>query len=978
MGGTQFAVGGQFEGIPPDNGYYINGVNATENYQGGISYAPSPDAISEAHIAIADFSAATGHDISTFNVSTRAGTNQFHGQAYNYIENDILNARSPYDEAVGLFSKPTLRRNQFGGGVGGPVFIPKLFNRLKDRAFFFVNFEQWEERDGLPNTTALVPSPAERSGDFGELCTSGFDPNGLCGDPTGQIYNPNSTTYDSQGNSHRTPFPNNKIPANLIDPKSSSIADLYPLPNTQNLNGFNYVTSATHAASPYRFDSRFDYRISDKNNVFVTLSKSHGTDTNSGGVFPQYISDLDDCAYLITVNDAHIFTPHLTNEFIFGIGDGALVTASPAELSFLNSANNPFNQIFSNTGAGLNQGVLAINLYGYENADPGFFEIFRAENQSFQISDNVAWVRGIHNFTFGMNYFRKVEQDWDFNRFVSFGCPFDYIQFSCPKQDFTQAGTADGSVGGDAFADLLLGLPRNIHQRYDITGSSATAPELNVRFPYWGFYANDRMQFGPKLTVSLGLRYDLIIPIYAPNSLCCALVNQSVSGWELQIPGIAHGVPQHFLSPRKTNFAPRVSVAYQITPRLVFRAGYGLFYDEGGGQISGSVGNALNGVPGYFVGDDLNNARSGVPDDTPYLRLSNIFQAAPTVPPGTYPVSLGPGTGLLSEGGFSTVYTFDNESNTIPHYHRYLADFQYALSNDSVLTLEYVGAQGRNGLYFAGENLPPYQTGWVSEDAFNASRPNNTGNFGTVYALHPGLETFYNAAVVKFEKRLSHGISIASNYAFSKAVANRQSVAGGDQFWNYNLNLSEGEASLSHRHRFLFSAIYQPVYGQSWNRITQVLLTGWEISTITTLESGNTYPALNYTGSSAFNYNGPDLMSINPGANPNLDHFDKTFSEQFNTAAFFAPANNVIGDAAPGIIRGPGQIDSDISIAKTFSLTERFKLDFRSEFLNTFNHPQWTSISTSYPADPNTGVAFGEVEGSREGRIIQLSAKLHF
>lgn len=155
-GGTQFAVGGQFEGVPPDNGYYYNGVNATENYQGGISYAPSPDALSEARIAVSDFSAATGHDISNFEISTRSGTTQFHGQAYDYLENDILNAGNPYDEAVGLSAKPTLRRNQFGGGLGGPVIIPKLYNKLKDRAFFFGNWEQWEERDGLPNTTALL------------------------------------------------------------------------------------------------------------------------------------------------------------------------------------------------------------------------------------------------------------------------------------------------------------------------------------------------------------------------------------------------------------------------------------------------------------------------------------------------------------------------------------------------------------------------------------------------------------------------------------------------------------------------------------------------------------------------------------------------------------------------------------------------------------------------------------------------------
>ncbi len=977
-GGTQFAVGGQFEGVPPDNGYYINGINATENYQGGISYAPSPDAIEEARIAVSDFSAATGHDISAFNVSTRAGGNQFHGQAYDYFENDILNARNPYDEAVGLFAKPTLRRNQFGGGLGGPVMIPKLYEKLKDRAFFFGNWEQWEERDGLPNTTALLPSAAERSGNFGELCTAGFNAGGICADPTQQIYNPYSTTYDSSGNSRRTAFPFNQIPANLIDPKAASIANLYPLPNTVNANGFNYVTAANHAASTYRFDSRYDYRISDKNSVFVTFSKSHGTDNNSGGVFPQYIGDVDDRSYLVTLNDAHIFTPTLTNEFIFGIGRAALVTASPSELSFLNRSQNPFNQIFANTGNGLNQGVLAINLFGYSNANPGFFEVFQAANTSFQVSDNVSWVHGVHNFTFGVNYFNKGEQDWDFNRYVSFGCQLNYIQGTCPKQDFTQAGSADGSVGGDAFADLMLGLPRSIHQRYNITGGSPTAPALDVRFPYWGFYANDRMQLGKKLTISLGLRYDLIIPIYAPNKLCCALVNESVPGWELQIPGIAAGVPQHFLSARKTNFAPRISVAYQITPRLIFRAGYGLFYDEGGGQISGSVGNALNGVPGYFVGQDLTNASFGALDDTPVLHLSNIFPAAPAVPPGTYPVSLGPGTGLLSQGGFPDVYTFNSKSNTIPYYHRYLADFQYQLSKDSVLTLEYVGAQGRDGLYFAGENLPPYQLDWASGDAFNAARPNSTGNFGTVYVLQPGLETFYNAAVLKFEKRLSQGFSIISNYAFSKTIANRQSVPGGDNVWNYNLNGSEGLATLDHTHRFMLSAIWQPVYGQNWYSLARTIFTGWQIATITTLESGNRYSALNYSGTSANNFNGPDLMSINPGADPNLGHFDKTFTEQFNTGAFYAPANGVIGNAAPGIIQGPGQINSDISLAKTFSLTERFKLDFRSDFLNIFNHPQWTSISVSYPADPNTGIPFGQAESGREGRILQVSAKLHF
>lgn len=980
MGGTQYAVGGQFEGTPGDNGYYVNGVNATENYQGGISYAPSIDAIQEARLAVSDFSAATGHDISTFSISTRAGTNQFHGQAFDYLENDLLNARVPFQEDVGLFAKPTLRRNQFGGGLGGPVVIPKLYHKLKDRAFFFVNWEQWEERDGLPNTTAFVPSDAERAGNFGELCTAGFDTNGMCTDPTQQLYNPTTTTYDHSGNSTRSIFPFNKI--GPVDPGAAAILGLYPHENSPGsvANGFNYVTSATHGASVYRLDSRYDYRISDKNSLFVAFSRSRGTDNNTGGVFPQYVGNVDDRSYVITINDAHTFTPNIANELIVGFSHAALVTVSPSELAFVNSSANPFNSIFSNTGNGTNKGSLALYMYG-QYADPGFFEIFQAANLSRQVSDNLSWVHGKHYMTFGMNYFNKGEQDWDFNRFASFGCQLNYITFTCPKDEFTQAGSAQGSGGGDAFADLMLGLPRLIHQRYDVTSGGPLAPQLDLRFPYWGFYANDRMQLSEKLTLSVGLRYDLIIPIFAPNNLCCALVNENVPGWELQVPGIAPGVPQHFLSPVKDYFAPRVSVAYRIKPRLVFRVGYGLFYDEGGGQISSAVGNALNGIPGYFVGEDVTNATLGAPNDTPALHLSNIFPAAPAVAPGTYPVNLGKGTGLLSNSGFGDVYTFNKESNTVPHYHRYLADLQYEVSKDSVLTLEFVGAQGRNGMYFAGSNLPPYQVNWPDGafgDAFNAARPNNTGNFGTVWNLAPGLKTFYNAGVVKFEKRFSNGFSILSNYSFSKTVATRASVGGGDAVWAYNLNGSEGLATSDHPQRFVFSAVWQPVYGRTWNPVARTLLAGWQISTVTTMESGDRYAALNYSGTSANNANGPDLMSINPGANPNVGHGSKTFYEQFNTNAFYAPANGVIGGAAPGIIQGPGQINSDISAAKTFNLTERFKLDFRSDFLNALNHPQWTGISNYYPADPNTGVPFGQVEGSREGRIIQVSAKVHF
>src|SRR5579859_4571460 len=966
-GGVLFSSGGEVNG-QSDNGYYINGINATANYGASPTFAPSTEAIQGAKIQVSDFNAANGHDISALTVSTKAGTSAFHGEAFEFLENDIFDARNPYDKALGLLNKQSLRRNQFGGNLGGPIVIPHLFEALRHRAFFFANYERQEERDGLPNTSALVPSLAERTGDFSEL---------LAGPNPTQLYNPYTTTYDASGLSHRLPVPGNRMDlatkpdgSPLVDPASTAISALFPTPNVPNTAGFNYVTSAKHDASSYRFDSRFDVTVSQKNNLFFTIDWSNGTDSNLGGVFPLYTPNLYDYGKLFTVNDAHIFTPNLTNEFIFGIGDSQYVTVPPSQLAQLNSSANPFNQIFQNTGQGPTQGVLALDIYGYTS--PGFNEIFSNEATSLQFSDNVTWNHGHNSWTFGMNYFKKGERDFDYVRSVSFGGPFNVSDYSQPKQAFSEAGTADNSAGGDGYADVVLGLPRIIHQRFDITTGGPSAPLLNVFFPYWGAYVNDKLQLTQKLTVSAGVRYDVNVPIYAANDLCCALVDKSVPGWQLKIPGLAPGVPQHFLSANKHYFAPRLSIAYQVSPKLVTRAGYGLFYNGGASQIGGAVQQALTGIPGYFTGDELTNARFGVPEDTPYLHVSQIFQPAPSVPAGTFPISTGPGSGTFSVGTFQNAYTFDQNSAVVPYIHRFEADVQQELGANSVLKIQYLGAQGRKGFYPYAENLAPYQAGWASQDAFNAARPNNYGTFGTIYVNHPGLNSFYHAGVVEYERHMSKGLQIVSHYTFSKTVSDRQG-------WDYHPGLGRGESPTSHRHRFLLSGIYQPVYGTSWPKAIKTVATGWEISSIANFESGNTYTPYNGTGSSAFDYDGPDLLTT--VRNPNIGHFDKSFSRQFDTTAFTVPGNYVKGQSSTGEIRGPGQLNVDASLAKNFKLQDRFDTNFRADFFNAFNHTQWSSVCSTDPFcfdSSGNQVPFGQALSGKEGRIMQLGVKLSF
>jgi Carboxypeptidase regulatory-like domain len=493
-GGVQYAAGGVSEGSR-DNGYYVNGVNVNENYQSSISFQPSAEAISEVKIGVADFSAEYGRDLTNFNASTKSGSSSFHGQIYDYIENDIFNALNPFDKAQAAQSagstieKNALRRNQYGAGLGGPVYIPKVLD-LRKKAFFFVNYERFPQIVHFPNGFDHVPSDAFRAGDFSELCQTGFSA-GICNDQdpdtgnvTDQIYNPYTTSAADPvtGLYSRQPVLNNRVDlatkpdgSPLLDPLAAGIFGLYPHANVTAAPGStnNYEFTSVQGFTSYHFDSRFDFAISSKDNVYVTFSKYHGTNDNSGGVFPQFISNIDDKAYLITVNEAHMFSPRLTNEFIFATGTGALITVDPNELSFLNSDANSLNGIFGNSGVSSNRGILAINMFGY--GTPGFNEVFRAANESLQFSDNVNWVRGRHTLTMGFNYIRKSEKDFDNVRFINIGCG------AGPYCDggrvlYSSSGTDLGSLGGDAAADLAMGLTTDIHQRFDYTNSPLSRP----------------------------------------------------------------------------------------------------------------------------------------------------------------------------------------------------------------------------------------------------------------------------------------------------------------------------------------------------------------------------------------------------------------------------------------------------------------------------------------------------------------------
>ena len=494
--------------------------------------------------------------------------------------------------------------------------------------------------------------------------------------------------------------------------------------------------------------------------------------------------------------------------------------------------------------------------------------------------------------------------------------------------------------------------------------------------PYWGLYAEDNWKLTPNVTLNLGLRYDLSIPTFSEISYGYATMDYSYPGWQIAQPGRASGYPLHYTPADKNNFAPRVSLAYRLKSDFVLRTSYGIFYDAGM-NLTGSLmlDNGMDTVPSLY-GDNYTNARYNVPDDVPYFHFSDIFPAPVSADLNRFPVSTGTGTGYYD---FPKYFRYtDKQSGTTPYYQRYLFDIQKGLGSDTALSITYLGGRGTKLPYYEDRNAPPYKTGWPSTAAFNAARPNANGRFADVKVLRHGFNSFYNAATIKIERRLSHGWQLLAHYTFSKTVSDFSGMRtnpgqdGNGTEWAWNRSLGRGEASFSHPHRFIMATTYLTPWGSSFSRAPKALLWGWKLNVITTFESGDSGSVVN-TASNARDWE-PQVPNVS--GNPNLASGKRTFYRFFDTSVFSAPPMDVKGNAGQGIIRGPGVNNWDVSMSKTFHPVERMSVEFRGDMFNAFNHTQWSGINRTFSSSKTS--TFGWVTGAREGRITQLGLRLSF
>jgi outer membrane receptor protein involved in Fe transport len=958
IGGTPIMVGGG-----GDNGLYMNGVNINDSWLGGTQYSPSMENVQEVKVDSANFSASTGRDISSVSVTTKSGTNEFHGTLFNYLQNEALNAWHPFVKAESEpgQEKDILRRNQFGGNIGGPVVIPKLFNG-RDRAFFFVGYEGFDNNTGGSSSLYRVPTSAERQGDFSHLLSRFPD------DPNVILYNPFTTTIDADGNTLREPVINNDLrTTGMIDPRAQEqIGALFPDPsgfsNPANPSDLrNHRTTGSRGNFNWRMDTRFDYRITDNDNIYVAYSESSGKDTNTGGLFPELPENVEDTSYIITLSYARVFTPTLTNDFVFGWGRPGINNIDQGTRDYMHDPDTPRNRFFNNLGNDVDFGFHRISMDGNQWGDSrvGYDEVLTFDNPNLQFSNNTSWLRGDHSMKWGFNFVRKGERVINLRRQVIFDATA------------TRSGSVDESVGGDPVASWLLGVPTSIRQSFAFEDNEQpwTANNQDV----WGFYFEDKWQLSPKLTFTAGLRYDLQIPVYGPNRFCCATIDFNYPGWQLAIPGRAAGYSQKWAPADKNNWAPRLALAYRVKPDLVVRASYGIFYMGGIQELRArNTSNVAS-----ADGEEFNNARFGVNDDIPYLSFNDIFPTQNSFKLGTYPVSTGEGTGYFD--GISYVEMVDKASSVDPYFQRWTIDIQKGLGQSTALTLSYNGSRGTKLPYRENLNAPAYQTGWTSEADVDAARPNNNGRFSDVRVTRHGNNSFYNAGTIKLERRMDRGLQFVTHYTWSKTVTDYvlftpEFLPGGASFLNYDYNrhLGRGEGEFSHPHRWLTAVLWEPPWGANLPAFPKALLNGWTISFITTLESGNSITPENAQSSAR------DLEPDRPNllGNPNLSRGERTQTRFFDAGVFADPGQDVKGTAGLGIIRGPGQNNWNVNLAKTFRPTERVNVEFRAEFYNAFNHTQYSDVNRWF--EEFSGSTFGWATWARDPRVMQMGLRLTF
>jgi Carboxypeptidase regulatory-like domain len=922
-----------------NNNFLLNGVDNNEFGLGGVIVLPPPDAIEEFKTEESSMSAEFGRGGAAVNVVLKSGSNKFHGGLYEFIRNDKLDAVNYFNQGQQPF-----KRNQFGALFGGPI--------KKNRTFLFADYQGSRLRESSP-FLSTVPTQDERGGNFSDRLTRNtFSPCPVESPTdtfdTGTIFDPNSTAnYTCSDGTvvslrSRVSFNGqlNVIDPTLINHVGSNIANFYPLPNfggPGNLTN-NYLANQTQVNDQDSFDLRLDHRFRDEDQIFGSYSFSDVRSQQPGPLGPLYGGS--DCCPSISNSRAqhlgmgytHTFSGRLLNDLhggYFRYAVNALPFNFGKDLGTQLEIPNANRPGFPNSS-----GLTNIDIAGFTSLGDSQYLPEHVFENIFQVADTLTWIKGKHSLKFGVD-FRRQQRN-----FFQLSNPRGYFNFGGGYTD--DLSTADG---GNGLADLLFGIP--IANEQDFLGGLYPTR-------YWDLseFVQDDFHVSHNLTINMGLRYELTSP--ANGQVGNFDLNRAIVVTSYGPGAVSHAGVQF----DKKDWAPRLGVAWSVDKNTVIKSAFGMFYSAEA-NIFDDLG--LNPPQLTFYAANFN--------------AGAIPSASQLVSSG-FPSSLPSGSPTNLSGPVKTT----GPIRLIPHILEWNLTVQHQFGKDWLGQIGYVGTRSYHLWNHEASDLNQapqiLDTNFCGPDLSNCTLAD--ANYGRRYFAqqpnlnqvlpldYPQFQSAYNSLQASLNKRFAHGFNVLVAYTFAKNLGNADGNVGGYVQNAYFPNLEHGAVSPDLRHRLSVSYLYEiPVgHGRQFlgnaHGVMDALLGGWQVSGITSAQTGE---AVNASMSTDFSNTGSFSYRPNQVANPYDFSFDtadqgsefgcsrpghQTLDCYYNQAAFVVPPlspgqqiAHSFGDAKIGDLRGPGLVDFDLSLKKEFKIQESQQIEFRSEFFNLLNHPNF-------------------------------------
>jgi hypothetical protein len=954
------------------NSFLLDGGSNNQAFLQDLNVNPTVDSIEEFKVQSGVMPAEFGFTLGgVVNMVTKSGTNSVHGSAYEFVRNNDFDARNAFATGITPY-----RYNQFGGAVGGPVYIPKTYDG-RDKTFFFFNIEHWQYSYANSIITS-VPTAAQRAGDFSGLLTASGALTPIY-DPASTVVNPNGSGYV------RTVFPGNVIPGSLLDPVAQKFLSYLPLPNRTPSNAFtqanNLIALAPAALHMTQYMIKLDHHFSEKDTMFFRYFYYQEFNNNGGNDI--YTSPLFDYRYdhytakNAIVTETHTFSPTLLNEL------------------HLSLARNyfPFQAASFNSGItstlGLPASVPDLEMPNVSAGLPGTADLsdgIRGQT-SWQLADSVTWVRGLHTLKMGFDI--RLQQA---NNFQPSGLSGSYT-FASALTSNPQSPSGTGS----SVATFVLGQVSS--------ASIVTALGESEKGHSISGFVQDDYRIAPHLTLNLGLRYDYQPWAVERNNGLSNFVPtavDSVNGLKGAVLYAGKGFSGSPLGGTPMNsFGPRAGLAWDITgnSKTVFRTGYGIYYEN-------VVSRDLFGNTAGFASTTTSYSPPGGNTNLPAFKFSQGLPTPPTQPLGS---ALGPAA-FLGQG-----VSYDQSGQSVPRAQEWNASLQRQLPGQWVVELGYAGNHA-NHLVAGGYNLDQLNPSYLSQgNALQNLVPNPyagvvPGSLGaatiteqqsllafpyytgvTVRDPHLG-DSIYHAGFVSVKKKFSSGLVLLASYTKAKLISD--SIVIPDNFgsllegnatvtgYQNGLYNRAGERSIDPTNvaqRVIVSGVYELPVGKGkplnlTNPVMNGMFGGWQAQGIFTVQSGLplVVTGANNNVATRPNSTGQSAKLSNP-----------TQYEWFNTSVFVNPPNYTYGNlgrALPDVV-GPGTINIDMSLIKNLHLWERVSLQIRAEAINMTNHVNLGMPNTSFVPGSNglnSSSTFGTITSAAAARILQFGAKLVF